>query len=138
MTCINIDAPTQHQFDIPCQRRQSRDTVKSLDGARKWQSKVTGAMAAGVGMCAYLARSAIGSGLNLVLTVLVLTVKQSVQVLAPRPASASSFPSYIATFGTFGPTGFSSTRDNAQFGVTTCVTTKKSSGEECAICTLYL
>eukprot|EP00965_Chrysotila_dentata_P101600 3354534-Pleurochrysis_carterae.AAC.1 len=49
VTCINIDAPTQHQFDIPSQRRQSCDVVKSLDGARKWQSKVTGAMAAGVG-----------------------------------------------------------------------------------------
>eukprot|EP00965_Chrysotila_dentata_P136944 4529767-Pleurochrysis_carterae.AAC.1 len=44
VTAVNIDAPTQHQFDLPFQRRASRDTVKSLDGARKWQSKLTGAM----------------------------------------------------------------------------------------------
>eukprot|EP00965_Chrysotila_dentata_P261906 6214404-Pleurochrysis_carterae.AAC.2 len=76
LTCINIDAPTQHQFDLPCQLRQSRDVVKGLDGARKWQSKVTGAMASGVGMCAYIARAAIGGGPNLVLTVLVLTMQK--------------------------------------------------------------
>eukprot|EP00965_Chrysotila_dentata_P247511 6207794-Pleurochrysis_carterae.AAC.1 len=65
MSCINIDTPTQHQVDIPFQRRKSRDTVKSLDGARKWQSKVKGAMVAGVGMMVYVARSALGSGPNL-------------------------------------------------------------------------
>eukprot|EP00965_Chrysotila_dentata_P176039 5812174-Pleurochrysis_carterae.AAC.1 len=43
-TAVNIDAPTQHQFDCPFQRRNTRDAVKSLDGHRKWQSKVTGAM----------------------------------------------------------------------------------------------
>eukprot|EP00965_Chrysotila_dentata_P085906 2834464-Pleurochrysis_carterae.AAC.1 len=44
VTAINIDAPTQHQSDCPFQRRNVRDVVKSLDGRRKWQSKVTGAM----------------------------------------------------------------------------------------------
>lgn len=43
VTCIRIDAPTQHQFDLPRQRRISRDIVKSLDGARRWVSKITGA-----------------------------------------------------------------------------------------------
>ncbi|KAL1521156.1 hypothetical protein AB1Y20_022709 [Prymnesium parvum] len=43
MTCVRIDAPTQHQFDLPRQRRISRDMVKSLDGAKRWSSKITGA-----------------------------------------------------------------------------------------------
>lgn len=41
--CIRIDAPIQHQFDLPRQRRVSRDIVKSLDGAKRWSSKITGA-----------------------------------------------------------------------------------------------
>eukprot|EP00965_Chrysotila_dentata_P107895 3563831-Pleurochrysis_carterae.AAC.1 len=59
-TTVNIDAPTLHPFDIPFQRRKSRDAVKSLGGARKWQSKLTGAKAAGHGFFCYVARSALG------------------------------------------------------------------------------
>eukprot|EP00965_Chrysotila_dentata_P172957 5708166-Pleurochrysis_carterae.AAC.1 len=67
-------APTQHQFDIPFQRRKPRNVVKSLDGVRKWQSKITGAMAAGHGLFCFVARCALGSGPNLVLTVLILNM----------------------------------------------------------------
>ena len=75
MTTIRIDAPTQHQFDLPRQRKISRDIVKSLDQAR-WASKITGAQVAGAGMYACVARAALGgpSGPNLVLTVLMLTL----------------------------------------------------------------
>eukprot|EP00965_Chrysotila_dentata_P106158 3506354-Pleurochrysis_carterae.AAC.1 len=59
LRCIKIDVPTQHQLDLPCQLSQSRDVVKGLDGARKGQSKVTGAMASGIGMCAFIARAEI-------------------------------------------------------------------------------
>eukprot|EP00965_Chrysotila_dentata_P186140 6145824-Pleurochrysis_carterae.AAC.2 len=41
--------------------------MKSLDGARKWQSKITGAKVAGTGMFAYVARCALGSGPNIAL-----------------------------------------------------------------------
>eukprot|EP00965_Chrysotila_dentata_P255041 6212080-Pleurochrysis_carterae.AAC.1 len=74
VTAVNIDAPTQWQFDIPTQRRCDRDPVKSLDTARKWQSKVTGAQVSGFGFMCYVARVAIGSGPNLVLTVLMLVL----------------------------------------------------------------
>eukprot|EP00965_Chrysotila_dentata_P030267 1007121-Pleurochrysis_carterae.AAC.1 len=77
MTCINIDAPSQHQFDLPSQRRASRNVVKALDGKSKWQSKVTGVMTAGVGLMAFVARAAVGGGFpNLVLTVLTLAIQK--------------------------------------------------------------
>eukprot|EP00965_Chrysotila_dentata_P174245 5752138-Pleurochrysis_carterae.AAC.1 len=67
-TALNIDAPTQHQFDLPWHRRISSDIIKSLDGARRWQSKITGYMVAGMGMSIYAVRTGIGSGPNVVLT----------------------------------------------------------------------
>lgn len=72
MTTIRIDAPTQHQFDLPRQRKIARDVVKTLDGAKRWSSKITGAQIAGVGMLATVARAALGGGPNLVCTVLML------------------------------------------------------------------
>eukprot|EP00965_Chrysotila_dentata_P149430 4934947-Pleurochrysis_carterae.AAC.2 len=79
LTCVNVDAPTQHGFDLPCQRRVSRDVVKTLDGKHKWLSKVTGAMVSGVGFMAYVACSALGVGPNLVLTVLLLVLEKVAQ-----------------------------------------------------------
>lgn len=72
MTCIRIDAPTQHQFDLPRQRKIARDIIKTLDGSKRWASKITGAQIAGVGMLASVARAALGGGANLVCTVLML------------------------------------------------------------------
>lgn len=74
MTTIRIDAPTQHQFDLPRQRRVARDAVKALEGARKWSSKISGAQVAGVGMWACIARAALGGGPNLVGTVLLFVL----------------------------------------------------------------
>ena len=74
MTTIRIDAPTQHQFDLPRQRKVSRDIVKSLDGASRWASKITGAQVAGAGMYAFVARAAFGGGPNLVGTALLLVL----------------------------------------------------------------
>lgn len=47
ITTITIDAPTQHQFDLPSQARAKRDTVKKLDGTSRWQSKLEGVLDAG-------------------------------------------------------------------------------------------
>lgn len=74
MTCIRIDAPTQHQFDVPRQRKIARDIVKTLEGSRRWMSKITGSQIAGVGMLATVARIALGGGPNLVCTVLMLSL----------------------------------------------------------------
>lgn len=65
-----MDAPTERQFDVPVQQRKARDVTKSLDGARKWSSKITGLMIAGVGMLAYVTREGVGSGGDLSCTVL--------------------------------------------------------------------
>ena len=78
MTTIRIDAPTQHQFDIPRQKRISRDLVKSLDNCQRWASKITGAQVAGAGMYAFVARAALGSGPNLVATCLMITLSRLV------------------------------------------------------------
>ncbi|KAL3894263.1 MAG: hypothetical protein SGPRY_013857, partial [Prymnesium sp.] len=86
MTCITIDAPTQHQFDLPSQARWKRDTSKKLDGARRWQSKVEGVLDAGVGMMAFVARIALGGGANLVATVLILTLVKHVEIGRPLGA----------------------------------------------------
>lgn len=79
VTCIRIDAPTQHQFDVPRQRKIARDIVKTLDGARRWMSKITGSQIAGVGMLATVARIALGGGPNLVCTVLMLSLMAMVE-----------------------------------------------------------
>ena len=74
ITTIRIDAPTQHQFDLPRQRKVARDVVKSLDTATRWASKITGAQVAGAGMFAFVARAALGGGPNLVATVLMVVL----------------------------------------------------------------
>lgn len=74
VTALNIDAPTQDQFDIPVQNRKARDVVKSLEGALKWKSKITGVIAEGFGMMAYVTRFGLGSGPNLTCTTLYLTL----------------------------------------------------------------
>lgn len=52
VTAMNMDAPTEHQFDIPTQNRINRDVVKSLADCPKWSSKIIGILVAGVGICA--------------------------------------------------------------------------------------
>ena len=74
MTCITIDAPTRHQFDLPSQARAQRDKAKKLDPSNRWQSKIEGVLDAGVGMMAYVARTCVGGGANLVCTVLMLAL----------------------------------------------------------------
>lgn len=74
VTAISMDAPTEYQFDVPVQARQSHDPVKSLDGARKWSSKVMGVMIAGWGMRSYLLRDGLHAGANLSCTCLYLTL----------------------------------------------------------------
>lgn len=79
MTCIRIDAPTQHQFDLPRQRKIARDIIKTLDTSKRWSSKITGAQISGVGMLATVARVALGGGANLVCTVLMLCLMSMVE-----------------------------------------------------------
>lgn len=76
VTCASMDAPTETQFDVPMQRRTAHDVVKSLEGGKKWSSKIMGLMFAGHGMRVYAAREALGSGSNLSLTVLYLGLLQ--------------------------------------------------------------
>lgn len=73
VTAMSMDAPTEYQFDVPVQQRTSHDPVKSLDGAKKWSSKVVGVMVAGWGELAFVARDGLGSGANLSCTVLYVT-----------------------------------------------------------------
>eukprot|EP00965_Chrysotila_dentata_P115399 3813774-Pleurochrysis_carterae.AAC.2 len=75
VTALNIDAPTQDQFDIPLQDRNARDVVKTIETHLTWKSKITGVMSAGwvgMGMLAYVARFGLGSGTNLTCTTLYL------------------------------------------------------------------
>ena len=72
VTAFSMDAPTERQFDIPVQQRSAKDPVKSLDTAKKWASKITGLMVAGLGMLAFVSRAGLGSGPNLSLTVMYL------------------------------------------------------------------
>lgn len=83
VTCFTIDAPTQHQFDLPSQPRWKRDVAKRLDGINRWQSKVEAVLDAGVGMLVYVARLALGGGPNLVCTVLYLAIAMHVQLGRP-------------------------------------------------------
>ena len=69
-----MDAPTETQFDVPVHARNAHDPVKSLEGSRKWKSKVTGLMIAGMGMLAFVTRAGLGSGPNLSCTALYLTL----------------------------------------------------------------
>ena len=72
VTAMSMDAPTETQFDVPVQGRKARDAVKAVDGAKKWSSKITGLMVAGVGMLTFVSRDGLGSGPNLSCTVLYL------------------------------------------------------------------
>ena len=74
VTALSMDAPTEKQFDVPVQQRNARDTIKGLDGARRWSSKITGLMIAGMGILAYVAREGIGSGGDLSCTILYLSL----------------------------------------------------------------
>lgn len=80
VTALSMDAPTETQFDIPVQQRTSYDPVKCLDTAKKWSSKITGLMIAGVGMLAFVSRDGLGSGANLSCTVLYLGLLRVVAV----------------------------------------------------------
>lgn len=83
LTTLTIDAPTRHQFDVPTQPRDRRDTIKKFDGAVRWQSKLEGVLDAGLGMNMYIARSALGSGANLVCTALMLSLMNHVEIGRP-------------------------------------------------------
>ena len=74
ITAFSMDAPTETQFDVPVQQRNAYDPVKSLDTAKKWSSKITGLMMAGMGMLAFVSRDGLGSGPNLSCTVLYLSL----------------------------------------------------------------
>lgn len=73
VTAMNMDAPTETQFDLPVQNRMNRDVVKSLAECPKWSSKLMALLIAGVGMRAYVARSGLcGGGGNLSATCIYL------------------------------------------------------------------
>lgn len=74
VTAQNFDAPTVSQFDIPVQKRAARDVAKRLESMQKWGSKVTGVMTSGLGMLCFFARAGLGSGPNLSLTILYLSL----------------------------------------------------------------
>ena len=59
VTALNMDAPTEEQFDVPTQQRTAYDPLKSLEGAKKWSSKITGLMMAGLGMLAFVSSFAV-------------------------------------------------------------------------------
>lgn len=72
---MNMDAPTETQFDIPVQNRMNRDVVKSLAECPKWSSKIMAVLIAGSGIRAYVARSGLcGGGGNLSATCLYLAL----------------------------------------------------------------
>ena len=74
VTALNFDAPTEKQFEVPVQKRVARDVAKKLENMQKWASKLTGVLVAGWGMLAFVARAGLGSGPNLSLTLLYLTL----------------------------------------------------------------
>ena len=73
VTMINIDAPTRRQFDLP-RHPKNRDIPKGLEGLKRWESKVTGMMDAGLGTRIFIAHESVGGGPNLVATVLYLSL----------------------------------------------------------------
>ena len=79
VTAMSMDAPTEKQFDIPVQVRCARDTVKALEGAKRWSSKITGVMISGIGILAYVTRDGLGSGGDLSCTVLYLALCEMVK-----------------------------------------------------------
>ena len=87
ITAFSMDAPTERQFDVPMQQRNARDVVKSLEKAKRWSSKITGLMIAGLGILAYVTRSGLGSGADLSCTILYLGLLQLVRLKHPIGAS---------------------------------------------------
>ena len=86
-TAFSMDAPTEKQFDLPVQQRTARDPIKGLDTAKKWSSKITGLLMAGIGMLTFVTRDGLGSGADLSCTVLylgMLAMAQHGRRLAPR------------------------------------------------------
>ena len=74
VTALNFDAPTEKQFEVPVQKRVARDVAKKLENMQKWASKLTGVLISGWGMIAFVARAGLGSGPNLSLTLLYLSL----------------------------------------------------------------
>ena len=74
MTTLNIDSPTKSQMDLPRRNIRANDQSKSLVGALKWSSKMTGCISYGYGMMAFLAHESVGEGANLMLTCVHLTL----------------------------------------------------------------
>ena len=74
VTVLNVDSPTKNQMDLPRRNVTAYDSVKSLVGALKWSSKMTGCVSYGWGMLAFLAHESVGGGANLMLTCVHLTL----------------------------------------------------------------
>lgn len=74
LTTINVDSPTRNEMDLPRRNRRATDGCKSLVGLLKWSSKMTGCISYGFGMMAFLAHESLGSGANLMLTCVHLTL----------------------------------------------------------------
>ena len=100
VTAIMIDAPTQHQFDLPSQARGRRDAAKKLDGKQRWGMKIEGVFDSGVGMLIYAARAALGGGANLICTVLLLTLMHHVHQTV-RPLGRCSAVHLVTITTTF-------------------------------------
>ena len=83
VTAFSMDAPTEKQFDVPVQQRKARDVVKALDTAKRWSSKITGLMIAGVGMLAFVTRAGLGAGADLSCTVLYSALMHMVKLNRP-------------------------------------------------------
>eukprot|EP00966_Prymnesium_polylepis_P289168 6679291-Prymnesium_polylepis.1 len=77
VTAFSMDAPTETQFDVPVQKRTAYDAVKSLDNARKWSSKITSLMIAGLGILAFVTRDGLGKWAKLVMYSAVLGLAAS-------------------------------------------------------------
>ena len=88
VTMINIDAPTRRQFDLPRHPRY-RDIPKGLESLKRWESKVTGVMDAGLGMRVFVVHESVGGGPNLVATVLYLSLLA--HVASGRPLGRKLF-----------------------------------------------
>ena len=82
VTMINIDAPTKRQFDLP-RHPKNRDVPKGLEGEKRWESKVTGAMDASVGVRVFVAHESVKAGPNLVATILYLTLLGHIKLGSP-------------------------------------------------------
>ena len=74
MTTVNIDSPTQSQFQLPRRNMRGEDGAKNLVRSEKWCNKVTGCVSYGFGMLAFCAHESLGGGANLMLTCLHLTL----------------------------------------------------------------